>query len=110
LVEWLDFASSKWVDVVELLEMFNGKRISNPEPINGPATQLLASKVKQWKMYVGGAFYKRQGYIVYNTTVFFDSKGELVGIYEELELYDPELDEGDTPGIQSQVFKRISVR
>ena len=103
--QWLDFAGSKGVDIAELPEMCNGKRISDAEPIDGPTGQLLASKAKQWKMYVSGTFYEKRGDIVYNTAIFFDRKGELVGTYEKQELYEPELDEGATPGVLSPVFE-----
>jgi len=101
---WLDRAGEKNVDVALLPEMFNGKGVKDAEPINGPAGTLMASKARQWKMYVSGSFYERRGDLVYNTAPLFDRSGELTGSYCKNQLYDPELDEGATPGTGFHVF------
>ncbi|MBN2376007.1 MAG: carbon-nitrogen hydrolase family protein [Sedimentisphaerales bacterium] len=103
--EWLDKVGSKKVDIALLPEVFNNKEVDQAEPINGPAAKLMANKAKQWKMYLSGSFYEKRGDFVYNTAPFFDRQGKLLGTYEKLQLYDPELDRGATSGRRSPVFQ-----
>ena len=42
---------------------------------------------------------------MYNSAPLFDRRGKLVGIYDKFMLYDPELDEGTTPGNRMPVFR-----
>jgi alpha-L-fucosidase len=103
--KWLDAAGQKQVAVALMTEGFNGKGIGQPEPIDGPTGQLMSGKAKQWKMYVAGTFYEQRGDLVFNSCPLYDPAGKLVGIYEKVELYDPELDQGCTPGSEMKVFK-----
>lgn len=102
---WLDVAGSRGVDVALLPELFN--EVSDPmkaELPGGPSWQLLSSKARQWKMYVTGTTYIRRGDLVYNTAPLFDRQGKLMGTYEKVKLFDPELDQGATPGNHFPVF------
>ena len=102
---WLDRAGEKRADIAVLTEGFNGKPPADPEPLDGPAARLLADKAKHWKMYVSGTFYEKRSDLVYNTAVLFDRRGELVGTYEKVQLFDPEEHMGVTPGVRLPVFK-----
>jgi hypothetical protein len=95
---WLDNAGKAKADVALLPEMYNGKKPSAAELLDGPSGRLLASKAKQWRMYTCASFYEKRGELVYNTAPLFGREGELVGKYEKYYPYDPELDRGVTPG------------
>ena len=103
--KWLDKAGSNKVDIALLPEMLNNKEVGQPEPIDGPTGKLMSEKARQWEMYVCGSFYEKRGDLVYNTAPLFDRQGKLPGTYEKIQLFDPELDEGATPGMRSPVFK-----
>ncbi|MBI2301263.1 MAG: carbon-nitrogen hydrolase family protein [Armatimonadetes bacterium] len=100
----LDAAGEAGSDLVLLPEGFNGLPIAQPEPLSGPTGSLMAAKARQWRMYVSGSFYERRGDLVYNTAPLYDRAGALVGTYEKVQLYDPEEDEGATPGHRLPVF------
>jgi len=102
---WLDAAGRKQVTVALMTEGFNGKGVGQAEPIDGPTAKLMSAKAKQWQMYVAGTFYERRGDLVFNSCPLYDPDGKLVGIYEKVELYDPELDQGCSPGSEMKVFK-----
>ena len=97
----LDAAGGKHCDVALLPETFEG----GTHAMDGPAMQFLAAKAKQWKMYVSGTLHLRRGDVVYNTAPLWDRQGQLVGVYDKVMLYDPELDEGLTPGDTMPVFQ-----
>jgi predicted amidohydrolase len=101
---WLDRVGRAKTDIALLPEMYNGKSPSGAEPLHGPAGDLLASKARQWHMYTCASFYEKRGELVYNTAPLFDREGKLVGKYEKFYPYDPELDEGVTPGSHFPVF------
>ena len=103
--KWLDAAGEKKVDIALLPEMFNGKGVKDAELIDGPSGTLLAQKARQWRMYVSGTFYEKRGALVFNTAPLFDREGKLVGAYDKNQLYDPEEDEGATPGVGFPVFQ-----
>lgn len=102
---WLDRAGEKKIDVALLPEMFNNKGVKDAEPIDGPTCQLMSQKAKQWKMYVSGSFYEKRDDLAFNTAPLFDREGKLLGTYSKNQLYDPEEDEGTTPGVGFPVFQ-----
>jgi len=102
---WLDEAGSQNADIALLPEMFNGKGAGDPEPLDGPSGSLMARKARQWHMYVSGTFDEKRGDLVFNAAPLFDREGELVGTYCKNQLYDPEEDEGTTPGVGFPVFR-----
>jgi len=95
-----DAAGAKRCDVVLLPETFEG----GTHAMDGPAMQFLAGKARQWHMYVSGTLHVRRGDVVYNTAPLWDRQGRLVGLYDKVMLYEPELDEGLTPGDGLPVF------
>lgn len=102
--KWLDAAGEKKADVALLLENFNGKGPNEPETSNGPSATLLSEKARQWHMYVTGTYYERRDGLVYNTARLFDREGKLAGIYSKMQIYEPEPEEGVTPGKELPVF------
>ena len=102
---WLDRAGEKGADLALLPEAFNGKPVAEPEPLDGPSGALMAAKARQWGMYVSGSFYERRGDLTLNTAPLYDRSGALVGTYCKNQLYDPEEDEGATPGVGFPVFQ-----
>lgn len=101
---WLDAAGREWVDLALLPEMFNGKGPKDAETLEGPAAQLLAAKAREWRMYVTGSFYEKRGDLIFNTAPLYDRSGQLVGTYEKVQVYDPEEDDGVSPGRRFPVF------
>ncbi len=102
---WLDKAGEKQVALALLPEMFNGKSPKAAESSDGPAATLLAQKAKQWGMYVTASYYEKRGNLVFNTAPLFDRAGRLVGTYSKTHLYEPELDDGASPGTELPVFQ-----
>jgi predicted amidohydrolase len=74
------------------------------QSLDGPTLTFLAAKAKQWNMYVCGTFHLKRGDMVYNSAPLVGRGGSLVGIYDKVMLYDPELDQGITPGDHVPVF------
>ena len=101
---WLDAAGRRGVDLALLPEMFVGTP-AEAQPIDGPNGQFLADKARRWRMYVSGSFYEQRGDLVLNTAPLYDRQGALVGTYSKNMLYDPELDQGVTPGVGYPVFE-----
>lgn len=102
---WLDVAGSKQVDLALLPEALNGKGVREAEPPDGPTARLMSEKARQWSMYVSGSFYEQHGDLVLNAAPLFDRQGQRIGTYCKNQLYDPEEDEGATPGVGFPVFQ-----
>ena len=103
---WLDVAGARGADVALMPELFN--EIFDPmkaEPEDGPSRRLMAAKARQWKMHVCGTTYVRRGDLVFNTAPLFNREGKLIGSYDKVMLFEPELDLGATPGEELPVFQ-----
>jgi predicted amidohydrolase len=100
---WLDAAGAKGVDLALLPEMFVGTP-ADAQPLDGPNARFLADKARRWQMHVSASLYERRGDLVLNTAPLYDRAGALVGAYSKNMLYDPELDQGVTPGVGYPVF------
>jgi predicted amidohydrolase len=103
--EWLDEAGRKGTDVALLPEMFDDVPPAQAKTMDGPAARFLAQKAAQWHLYTCGSFYERRGDLVLNSAPLFGRDGQLVGIYSKNQLYDPEEDDGVTPGVGFPVFR-----
>jgi predicted amidohydrolase len=103
--KWLDRVGELGVDLCLLPEMFDGNSPGEAEPLDGPSGSLLAYQARQWQMYVSGSFYEQRGDLVYNTAPLFGRDGSLLGAYRKMQLYDPEEDQGVTPGTELPVFR-----
>jgi predicted amidohydrolase len=99
--KYLDTAGAKHCDVALLTEFFE----EGVQPPDGPSMKFMSQKAKQWRMYVCGTIRMRRGDIIYNSAPLWDRQGQLVGIYDKFMLYDPELDDGTTPGDSMPVFQ-----
>lgn len=107
---FLDAAGERKADVALLPEVCNVCRDQAaapvaPETIDGPTCAFMSAKAKHWKMYVSGTFARRDGDVVYNSAPLFDRDGKLAGIYDKNMLFDPELDNGTSPGVGYPVFE-----
>ncbi len=98
--KFLDTAGEKHCDVALMGEFFE----AGVHASDGPAMKFMARKAQRWKMYVCGTLRLRRGDVVYNSAPLFDRRGKLVGIYDKVMLYDPELDDGTSPGDRLPVF------
>jgi len=87
---------------VALMTEFFAKGV---QEMDGPTMQFMSAKAKQWKMYVSGSIQLKRGDTVYNSAPLYDRQGKLMGIYDKVMLYDPELDEGTSPGTDVPVFE-----
>lgn len=68
---------------------------ANAEPIPGPVTEALAEKARQHGIYVhgGSMLEQRAGEPkLFNTTVVFDPRGEIVAKYSKMHMFDVVLD------------------
>jgi len=108
----LDACGQAKVDLIVLPEYMagckhpEGDRIE--EPLRGPSCKLMAAKAKQYGMYVAGGIVRRDEAAdrVYNTALLLDRKGRLVGTYDKLHPYSPEInDQGISPGREVPVFR-----
>jgi predicted amidohydrolase len=107
----IDSAGTRKPDLICLPEAMNTVSISNlpltelAESIPGPTFNMLAEKAKQYRTYICGCFYERDGDFVFNTAVLIDRKGEIVGKYRKTHPYWPEELEGCSPGDELPIFK-----
>jgi hypothetical protein len=102
----LDEAGRAAVDVALLPEYMQGGRIE--EPLEGPSYRLMSGKARQYRMYVAGGMVRKEEKAdrVYNTALLFDRAGKLVGMYDKVHPYSPEInEEGITPGSEVGVFR-----
>lgn len=102
----LDEAGRAGVDIALLPEYMQGGRIE--EPLEGPSYRLMSAKAKQYRMYVAGGMVRKDEKTdrVYNTALLLDRDGRLVGTYDKIHPYSPEInEEGITPGSEVRVFR-----
>ena len=68
----------------------------------------MSAKAKQHRMYVAGGIVRKDEKAdrVYNTAPLLDRDGKLVGMYDKIHPYSPEINEqGITPGGEVRVFQ-----
>ncbi len=102
----LDETGRSKVDIVLLPEYMQGDRIE--EPLEGPSFRLMSAKARQYGMCVAGGIVRRDDATdrVYNTALLLDRQGKLVGTYDKLHPYSPEInEEGISPGRAVPVFR-----
>jgi len=107
---WLDVAGKSGSNLSLLPEAFNDLNPDEAEAADGPASMLLSAKARQWGMLTCGTRYERRGDLVYNTARLFGREGELLGIYDKQVPFEPELDDGVSPGRSCEVFPTLSGR
>jgi len=102
----LEAAGRAGADLVLLSEYMQGDRIE--EALRGPSFELMAEKAQEHRMFVAGGIVRRDEAAdrVTNTALLLDRRGELVGSYDKLHPYSPELNEqGISPGREVPVFE-----
>ncbi len=102
----LDVIGQAKVDLALLPEYFSGEDAQ--EPLSGPSATLMSEKAGKYGMYIAGSIglYDKASDRLSNATLLFDRKGRLVGRYDKIHLYGPELDAGGvTPGDDAPVFQ-----
>jgi len=102
----LDVMGQAKVDLALLPEYFHGEDVQ--EPLSGPSATLMSEKAAEYGMYVAGTIglYDKDSDRLFNAALLFDRKGKLVGRYDKIHLYGPELYPGGvTPGDDAPVFQ-----
>ncbi|MBN1901180.1 carbon-nitrogen hydrolase family protein [Candidatus Sumerlaeota bacterium] len=102
----LDIAGKTKADLVLLPEYMSGEGVQ--ETITGPSAQLMSEKAGQYRMYVAGTIglYDKEADRLSNAALLFNREGKLIGRYDKIHLYGPELNqEGVTPGDHVPVFQ-----
>lgn len=108
LEEWaavLEAVGGEGVDLALLPEMMNG---STWESMSGPSTRLMSEAAKRHRMYVAGGiyFHHRRSDTLLNRAPLYDRAGRLVGVYDKVHPYSPEiLEHGVTAGTGVPVFR-----
>jgi predicted amidohydrolase len=107
--ELLAEAAAAGADLAGLPELFTymgpaTRHAEVAEPIPGPTSERLAEAARRHRMWVlGGSIYEREGDRVYNTSLLFDRRGELVARYRKIHLFDVDLP-GQPPIRESATF------
>lgn len=102
----LDAAGEGKADLVLLPEYFSGE--GTTETLSGPSATLMSEKAKKYHMYVAGTIgrFDIEADRLYNTALIYDRNGKLIGSYDKIHLYGPELHwDGVTPGTNVPIFK-----
>jgi predicted amidohydrolase len=100
-------AAEEKVDILLLPEYMNGGKLV-VEAIDGPSGTLMAAQAKKHRMYIAGGIVRKaeNSDRIYNTTILYDRKGDIVGMYDKIHPYSPEVnEEGITPGDKVVVLK-----
>ncbi len=75
------------------------------EPVPGPTTDRLGEVARRRHAYIVAGIYEREGPAVYNTAIFLDREGRLIGKYRKVYLPREEVEAGLTPGNDLPVFR-----
>lgn len=101
-----DAAGEQKADLFLLPEYFNGEITT--ETLSGPSARMMSEKARHYGMYVAGTIGCQDpatGRLT-NAALLFDRQGWLIGRYDKLHLYSPELhDHGVMPGEEVPVFQ-----
>lgn len=102
----LDKIGEAGCDLALLPEYFSGE--GTTETLQGASVQLMSAKARQYNMYVAGTvgIYDSATDRLCNSALLFDRTGKMIGRYDKIHLYGPELHEsGVTPGDSVKVFE-----
>lgn len=102
----LDVIGQAGVDLALLPEYFSGEGAR--ETLVGPAATLMSEKAATYGMYVAGTIglHDQTSDRLFNAALLFDRNGKLIGRYDKIHLYGPELNLGGvTPGDEVPVFR-----
>jgi len=73
--------------------------------IEGSASAMMASKAKQYGMYIVSGLYNWTGDTLYNIAVLYDRNGKIQAVYKKVQLPDSESEQGAVPGDSLPVFE-----
>jgi len=73
--------------------------------IDGRASVMMASKAKQYGMYIVSGLYNWSGDTLYNIAALYDRKGKIQAVYKKVQLPDSETEQGAVPGDSIPVFE-----
>ncbi len=73
--------------------------------IEGSASVMMASKAKQYGMYIVSGLYNWTGDTLYNIAVLYDRNGKIQAVYKKVQLPDSESEQGAVPGDSLPVFE-----
>lgn len=93
-------AAQEKTDILLLPEYMNGGKLI-VETLSGPSCSLMAMLAKKHNMYIAGGIVRKSETSdhIYNTTILYDRKGNIAGMYDKIHPYSPEVnEEGITPG------------
>ncbi len=102
----LDTMGEHKVDLALLPEYFSGE--GTTETLSGASALLMSEKAGKYRMYVAGTIgrYDPKTDRLYNSALLFDRGGKMIGCYDKVHLYGPELlESGVTPGDSVPVFE-----
>ena len=102
----LDAAGEGKVDIILLPEYFSGE--GTTETLSGASVRLMSEKARQYRMFVAGTIGRHDPVTnrLYNSALLFNRDGEMIGCYDKIHLYGPELNQlGVTPGGSAPVFR-----
>jgi len=102
----LDAAGEGKVDLILLPEYFSGE--GTTETLSGASVRLMSEKARQYRMFVAGTIGRHEPVTnrLYNSALLFNRDGEMIGCYDKIHLYGPELNQlGVTPGGRAPVFR-----
>ncbi|WAW15163.1 carbon-nitrogen hydrolase family protein [Peptostreptococcus equinus] len=117
-VQKIEEASQNGADLVVLPEIFNGpystKSFYNyAEEYPGKTSVAMMDVAKRCKIHlVAGSISEKENEKLYNTSYFFNDKGELIGKHRKMHLFDIDIEDGQyfkesdslTPGEEFSVF------
>lgn len=108
---FIDEAVEKNAKIICLPELFTtgvdyGYIEEHAEPIPDKVTNMLGEKAKKSKSYIiAGSMPERRGNGIYNTSVLFNTNGEIIGKYSKIHLFPPtEEDKYFLKGGETPVF------
>ncbi|MEC5423280.1 carbon-nitrogen hydrolase family protein [Virgibacillus sp. C22-A2] len=94
-VHFIDEAAGKGADIILLPECVNffgdtAEIINQAETIPGPTSDVFSKKAKEHKIYINcGSIYEvADSKYAYNTSLLFDTNGEIIAKYRKIHLYD----------------------
>ncbi|MFQ5861585.1 MAG: carbon-nitrogen hydrolase family protein [Candidatus Brocadiales bacterium] len=100
-LEFIDKAGACGARLVVLPELFNcystlGKMVKKAEPVPGPTINTLAQKARRNKLYLlcGSILEAATGGKFFNTSVIVGPRGDILGIYRKVNLFDVDIPGG----------------
>ena len=102
-------AAARRPDVMVFGELLNvigapGTYDAKAEAVPGPSTDVMANLALTWSMNVAFGLLEREGPLLYNTAVFINRSGVIIGKHRKMQLPLAEVAAGISPGREVPVF------